>query len=199
MTDLPEEGCVRCIPCRRVSAPLIVETDRSLLSNITAAWIGGALDLQSVRWYLIYQLMLSLAAIAAPFFMPAIRHSMTQSRLMFVMIAGGPTVSVLFAWVAGYDAVFVLGAVLAALACWVVHHGFQPRIPCWRGTPAVVADAGHRLPGLESLSTNLACARIYRGCGLGSRRSNSHFGIGASSCGAHLHKGGPCMVRWGHP
>ena len=98
------------------SAPLIVETDRSLLSNITAAWIGGALDLQSVRWYLIYQLMLSVAAIAAPFFMPAIRHSMTQSRLMFVMIAGGPTVSVLLAWVAGYDAVFVLGAVLAALA-----------------------------------------------------------------------------------
>ena len=97
------------------SAPLIMETDRSLLSNITAAWFAGALDLQSVRWYLVYQLLVTLFAIAAPFLMPSVRRSMTQSRFMFVMIVGGPTLSLLLAWVAGYDAVFVLGAVLAAL------------------------------------------------------------------------------------
>ena len=97
-------------------APMIQETDRSLLSNISASWIAGAFDLNSVRWYLVFQLLIALAAIAAPFMMPSIRSSALQSRLMFIVVVGGPVTSVLLIWVAGYDAIYVLAAVLAGLS-----------------------------------------------------------------------------------
>jgi hypothetical protein len=97
------------------TAPLMLEGDRALLSNVTGAWIAGALSLGSIRWYLVFQIGLALLALILPFFMPRVRSALGVSRLMFIFIAGGPVTALLLSWAAGYDAVLVLAATVAVL------------------------------------------------------------------------------------
>lgn len=98
------------------TAPLMLEGDRSLLSNVSAAWIAGTLSLGSVRWYLVFQIGLTFLALAMPFLMPQVRASISQSRLLFLFVAGGPVTAILLSWSAGYDAILVLALTIAVLS-----------------------------------------------------------------------------------
>lgn len=97
-------------------SPLIMEGDRSLLSNITTAWASGAVGAGTPLRYLALSLALTLLAIALPFLMPALRGNPVAVRIAFVMVVGGPVPAVLLGWVGGYDAVLVIALAVAALA-----------------------------------------------------------------------------------
>jgi hypothetical protein len=98
------------------NAPLIAETDRSLLSNITAAWIAGGLGVTSMPWYLLFHLVVNVIALSIPFAFPIVRKNPTVALLVFVVLIGGPIVPIVLAWTGGYDAVLVIFAALAALS-----------------------------------------------------------------------------------
>jgi hypothetical protein len=97
-------------------APLIAETDGSLLSNITAAWVAGSLGLTSMPGYLLFHVVLNVAALSIPFAFPIVRKNPTIALLVFVVLLGGPIVPIVLAWTGGYDAVVVMFAILAALS-----------------------------------------------------------------------------------
>ena len=98
------------------SAAPIMETDRSLLSNLTAPWVLGALGAHTATSYLIGSLGLILVAIALPLLMPSIRESRSARQLAFVFIVGGAVPAVLLSWVGGYDAAIVIAISIAVLA-----------------------------------------------------------------------------------
>ena len=93
---------------------LITAGDRALLSNISLAWIAGALQATSVRAYFALCWAAAVLALLLPFAMR--RNNPTFARLAFVIIAGGSLAPVLLAWVGGYDAIVVIAAIVAALA-----------------------------------------------------------------------------------
>jgi hypothetical protein len=98
------------------SASLIMEGDRSLLSNITAAGLAGALGLTRLKFYMGFQILLALVAIALPFAMPSMRSRPAQAKVLLVFLIGGPVVPLLLSWIGGYDAIAVIGATIAVLA-----------------------------------------------------------------------------------
>lgn len=102
-------------PDPTAAAP-IMETDRSLLSNLTAPWLLGALGAHTAASYLIGSLALILIAIALPMLMPSIRESRSARRLAFIFIVGGAVPAVLLSWVGGYDAAIVIALSVAVLA-----------------------------------------------------------------------------------
>jgi len=87
-----------------------------LKSNFVAAWLAGFLGLLSATEYFIFHLALALIAIMLPFWMPATLRSPGLSRTLFIVVCGGPVVAFLLLWVNGYDAVTVIGLVIAALS-----------------------------------------------------------------------------------
>lgn len=94
----------------------IMETDGSLLSNLTAPWLLGAVGARTPLAYLLGSLALILIAIALPLVMPAVRTSRNARRLAFVFVLGGAVPAVLLGWVGGYDAAIVIAMVVAVLA-----------------------------------------------------------------------------------
>ena len=94
----------------------IMETDRSLLSNLTAPWVLGALGAHTATSYLIGSLALILVAVALPLLMPSIRESRSARQLAFIFIVGGAVPAVLLSWVGGYDAAIVIALSVAVLA-----------------------------------------------------------------------------------
>jgi len=98
------------------TAPLMLEGDRALLSNVSGAWLAGALSLGSIRWYLVFQIGLALVALMLPFTFPRVRAALSSSRLLFIFIAGGPITALMLSWAAGYDAVLVIAATFAVLS-----------------------------------------------------------------------------------
>lgn len=94
----------------------IMETDRSLLSNLTTPWLLGALGTHTTTSYLIGSLALILIAIALPMLMPSIRESRSARQLAFIFIVGGAVPAVLLSWVGGYDAAVVIALSVAVLA-----------------------------------------------------------------------------------
>lgn len=99
-----------------MDSPLIMEGDRSLLSNMTTSMLSGLLGARTPMGYLAVSAALTAIAIALPLLMPAIRSSRTATRLAFVMIVGGATPAVLLSWIGGYDAIIVVAITIAALA-----------------------------------------------------------------------------------
>ena len=97
-------------------SPLIMEGDRSLLSNITTSLLSGLLGARTPVAYLTVSLVLTAVAIALPLLMPAVRNSRTATRLVFIMIVGGAVPAVLLSWIGGYDAVVVIALTVAVLA-----------------------------------------------------------------------------------
>jgi hypothetical protein len=98
------------------SSTLIMEGDRSLLSNITAASLAGALGITRLKLYVGFQVLLALVAIALPFAMPAMRSRPAQAKVLLVFVVGGPIVPLLLSWIGGYDAIAVIGATIAVLS-----------------------------------------------------------------------------------
>jgi hypothetical protein len=96
------------------SAPLMSPPADYLQVNFVAAYAAGILRLTSAQAYFLFHLCLALAAIVLPFIMPAVRESKATSRIVFIVVAGGPVLAMLMMWANGYDAVTVLGLVLAA-------------------------------------------------------------------------------------
>ena len=93
---------------------LITAGDRALLSNVSLAWVAGALQATSVRAYFVLCWSAAVVALLLPFAMRW--RSPSFARLAFVIIAGGSLAPVLLAWVGGYDAIVAIGAVIAALS-----------------------------------------------------------------------------------
>ena len=93
---------------------LITAGDRALLSNISLAWVAGALGATTIPAYFALCWAAVMIALLLPFAMR--RDSAAFARLAFIIIAGGSLAPVLLAWVGGYDAIVVIAAVVAALA-----------------------------------------------------------------------------------
>jgi hypothetical protein len=97
-------------------APLLVPPADYLKGNFVAAWLAGVLGFASPHSYLGFNLALTAAAIVLPFIMPVMRREVRTTALLFIAVVGGPIAVLLLTWVGGYDAVSVLGIVIAALA-----------------------------------------------------------------------------------
>lgn len=97
-------------------APLLVPPADYLKGNFVAAWLAGALGFVSPHAYIAFNLALAAVAIVLPFLMPVVRRRVRTAALLFIAIVGGPIALVLVTWVGGYDAVSVIGIVIAALA-----------------------------------------------------------------------------------
>lgn len=98
------------------ASPILVPPADYLRSNFVAAWIAGALGFTTVATHFTFHLLLAIVAIVLPFAMPVIRSSVTNSRTLFIAIAGGATLPVLLLWVNGYDSITVIGLTIAALS-----------------------------------------------------------------------------------
>lgn len=93
---------------------LIAAGDRALLSNISLAWIAGALQATSVPAYFALCWAAVVVALILPFAMRWNRPAF--ARLAFVVVAGGSLAPVLLAWVGGYDAIVAIAAIIAGLS-----------------------------------------------------------------------------------
>ena len=98
------------------AAPLLVPPADYLKANFVAAWLAGAFGFVSPQAYVIFNLMLTVFALVLPFAMPVVRRRVRTAMLLFIAIVGGPIAVVLLTWVGGYDAISVIGLIIAALA-----------------------------------------------------------------------------------
>jgi len=106
--------------------PLITAPADYLVANATGSFATGILGLTATPVYVACMAGLAIAAIATPFLMPRARRSSDMSRLLFVMLAGGPVLALLLLTIGGYDAISVLGLGIAVLARshWVAAAGW---------------------------------------------------------------------------
>lgn len=86
------------------------------LPNAGFSALLGALGISTQGAWLTVHVMLAVIAVMLPFTFRAFRASMDRQRLLFIVLAGGPLVTVLFAWIGSYDAVCVIGATVASLS-----------------------------------------------------------------------------------
>lgn len=93
---------------------LITAGDRSLLSNISLAYVAGLLRAVTVPAYFAVCSIAILIALALPFAMRW--RSALFAQLAFVVVAGGALAPVLLAWNGGYDAAVVIAGVVAGLS-----------------------------------------------------------------------------------
>jgi hypothetical protein len=99
-----------------MSAPELAGGQDFILGSSTSALVAGVLGLTSAGTYVAFHVVLALTAVILPFIMPRVRRDRALARLLYVILAGSAVVAVLFDWVAGYDAVTVIGCSLAVLA-----------------------------------------------------------------------------------
>ncbi|MDI1288370.1 MAG: hypothetical protein PSX37_00270 [bacterium] len=98
------------------AAPLMVPPADYLLTNFPAAWLGGVLGMSTPSKYFMFNLALSLVALAVPFLFGSIRATRMGPRYLFMFTVGGPISILLLSWVGGYDAISVIGLGIAVLA-----------------------------------------------------------------------------------
>lgn len=98
------------------AAPLMIPPADYLLTNFPAAWLSGLLGMSTPSKYFIFNLALSLIALAVPFMFSSVRNTRMGPRYLFMFVVGGPISIVLLSWVGGYDAISVIGLGIAVLA-----------------------------------------------------------------------------------
>ena len=94
----------------------IPEGQAWILGSPVAAVLSGVLGLNDPTTYISGQVVLACAAISIPFLMPTLRSAAGSSRLLAVLLIGGPLVPVLLNSIGGYDAITVIGFALAVLS-----------------------------------------------------------------------------------
>lgn len=87
-----------------------------ILSNSVLPAALGIMGLTDPTVYVSIQVLLAMFAIMIPFLMPSTLRNRDQSKLLFLMLVGGPIAAVLITWVGGYDALAVIGICIAVLA-----------------------------------------------------------------------------------
>ncbi len=98
------------------AGPLVQPPQDYILANAVPSLLLGIVGLTDQTVYVSAQVLLAIVAIVLPFTMPAARDSLATSRVMFVMLAGGPVLALLLTWIGGYDTLCVIGATIAVLA-----------------------------------------------------------------------------------
>lgn len=101
------------------SAPLLVRGvmgNDYLLTNSWSALFSGMLGISDPVGFYIFQLGLTIIALLIPFAMPSLTSSPVRLRLLVALVLAGPQCVVLLNWVGGYDALSMIGAVLAVSA-----------------------------------------------------------------------------------
>lgn len=98
------------------SGSLVQPPQDYILANAVPSLLLGMVGLTGQTVYVSVQVLLAVVAIVLPFTMPAVRDSLATSRVMFVMLAGGPVLALLLTWIGGYDTLCVIGATIAVLS-----------------------------------------------------------------------------------
>lgn len=98
------------------AGPLVQPPQDYILANAAPSALIGMLGVTVPFAYVTLQVLLALLAIMLPFTMPVVRSSAEVSRLVFVMLAGGPVLALLLTWIGGYDTLCILGATIGVLA-----------------------------------------------------------------------------------
>lgn len=87
-----------------------------ILASSATSLLLGALNLTSQGAYIFAQVLITLIAVLLPFLMPESLKHLTQGRLLFLMLAGGPVLAILLTNIAGYDALTVIAMTVAVFA-----------------------------------------------------------------------------------
>ena len=94
----------------------IPENQAWSLESPVAALFSGLLGLTSPTSYITGQVVLCCIAISLPFLMPKLREAPGSSRLLALLLIGGPLVPVLLNSIGGYDAITIIGVAVAVLS-----------------------------------------------------------------------------------
>lgn len=101
------------------SAPLLIRGvmgNDYLLTNAWSALLAGMIGISDPIGFYLFQLGLVIIALLSPFAMPSLASSPGRLWLLVALLLAGPQCVLLLSWVGGYDALSMLGAVLAVLA-----------------------------------------------------------------------------------
>lgn len=98
------------------SAPLLIRGvmgNDYLLTNAWSALLSGMLGISDPVGFYLFQLGLVIIVLLSPFAMPSLTSTPERLRLVVALVLAGPQCAVLLNWVGGYDALTMIGAVLA--------------------------------------------------------------------------------------
>lgn len=100
-----------------MSGPLVSRPLQDyVVANALPAMLLGAVGLHGLYSFALAGVLIAALVVAVPFVMPVARTSPQLTRLLFVLIAGGPLLPILFHRIGGYDAAFLAAIVVAAMA-----------------------------------------------------------------------------------
>lgn len=97
-------------------APQLTYPANYLYSSPVSAWTAGLIGITTYQSFFVFHAVLVAIALVLPLYMPAIRTSIGQLRLMFMAIVGGGVLPALLAWIMDYDPVTLIAIGIAALA-----------------------------------------------------------------------------------
>jgi hypothetical protein len=87
-----------------------------VLANSGVSRLAGIMGITSTPSYVTLMVILAFLAVSIPFLMPKVLASVNLQKVIFVVLAGGPVLSLTFMTIGSYDVLIVIAAAVAVLA-----------------------------------------------------------------------------------
>lgn len=94
-------------------APILAGEQDYILNSPTSALLLGVVPGSNQFVFVAGSVLLALVALILPFLAPRIAHSKDKARILFIFMAGGALLPLLFTWIGSYDPMTVIGLSLA--------------------------------------------------------------------------------------